>query len=172
MNYLVTGGARSGKSTHAESLVSGKVTFIAPGPQFGDDPEWQARVLAHQSARAETWTTVESAEVVEALTQAEGPVIIDCLGTWLTALIESLQGWEQPEDDWVPQLRERVDVLAQAVQLHPHDVVLVTNEVGMGLVPEYRSGRLFRDLLGWANQRIASSVDEVHVVIAGRVLAL
>lgn len=176
VRILVTGGARSGKSTHAERLVSdaATVTYVAPWPlpDLIRDPEWAARVLAHQSRRPEHWTTVETPEVASVVASAEGAVLVDCVGTWLTSLIDDVNGWKRPEGDWLPQLREQVAVAVQAVELHVDDVVLVTNEVGFGLVPEYRSGRVFRDLLGWTNQQFAAACDEVHLVVAGRVLVL
>ena len=107
-----------------------------------------------------------------ALGEAEGPVLVDCLGTWLTALIDTAGLWEAPVDGVEALVSARTTELCAALAECPHDVVLVTNEVGLGVVPEYRSGRLFRDLLGVVNLRVAAAVDEVHLVVAGRVLTL
>ena len=108
----------------------------------------------------------------EAVLKAEGPVLVDCLGTWLTALIDTAGLWEAPVDGVEALVSARTTELCAALAECPHDVVLVTNEVGLGVVPEYRSGRLFRDLLGVVNLRVAAAVDEVHLVVAGRVLTL
>ncbi len=175
MRILVTGGVRSGKSTHAESLIGNEpVTYVAAGPAPGGeaDPDWTARVAAHQARRPAAWTTVETHDVAGAVRTAEHPVLIDCVGTWLTAIIDAAGAWEQDADVVHSIVLARTDELVGAVRGCAHDLVLVTNEVGLGVVPEHRSGRLFRDLLGTVNQRLAAACDEVHLVVAGRVLRL
>ncbi|MRJ75962.1 bifunctional adenosylcobinamide kinase/adenosylcobinamide-phosphate guanylyltransferase [Aeromicrobium sp. SMF47] len=176
MKVLVTGGVRSGKSFHAESLLiaSTHVTYVAPGPPPDEavDPDWAARVESHRARRPEHWATVETQDLAAAVRDAEGDVLIDCLGTWLTALLDELDGWDQLRDEWEPVLLDRVDETARAIAEHEGTVVVVTNEVGMGVVPEQRSGRLFRDLLGVVNQGIAEECDDVLLVISGRVLRL
>ena len=170
MRVLVTGGVRSGKSRHAEALLDARaaVVYVAPGPAY-DDADWQSRVRLHQERRPRAWTTLETHDLTAALAAATGPVLVDCLGTWLTAVIDEAGRWDDPVDEltaWVEQL------VADAVAAMGTDVVLVTNEVGLGVVPAHRSGRLFRDLLGSVNQRVAAACDEVHLVVAGRVLRL
>ena len=163
---LVTGGVRSGKSAHAEGLLADRpaVTYVATGAVPGrDDSEWAARVAAHRARRPPGWTTLESTDLGSAL-GATGAFLVDCLGTWLTAQLDDL-GWEDEG------LEVRVDALVTAVA-RCSDLVVVTNEVGAGVVPEHRSGRLFRDHLGLLNQRVAAVCDEVHLVVAGRVLVL
>lgn len=176
MKVLVTGGVRSGKSFHAESLVVGEpvVTYVAPGPSVDDepDPDWRSRVEAHRSRRPGHWRTIETVDLPAALAEAEGAVLIDCLGTWLTAQLDELDAWDAVREDWEAVLRERIDAAAEAVAARPGPVVVVTNEVGLGVVPEHRSGRIFRDLLGLANQRVAAECDQVLLVVAGRVLTL
>jgi adenosylcobinamide kinase/adenosylcobinamide-phosphate guanylyltransferase len=176
MKVLVTGGVRSGKSFHAESLLVAEphVTYVAPGPEpdVDADPEWAARVAIHRARRPGHWDTVETHDLAAAVREAEGAVLIDCLGTWLTSQIDELDGWDQLRDDWEPLLRDRLADTALAVAERPGTVVVVTNEVGMSVVPEHRSGRIFRDLLGIANQRIAEECDDVLLVVAGRVLRL
>jgi adenosylcobinamide kinase/adenosylcobinamide-phosphate guanylyltransferase len=167
MKVLVTGGVRSGKSRHAESLVSGAVTYVAPGP-VRDDADWAARVAAHRARRPASWTTLETGDLAAALA-VDGPVLVDCLGTWLTRLVDDAGLWEAP----VAEVTSYVDTaVAAAVAALGADVVLVTNEVGLGVVPEHRSGRLFRDLLGSVNQAFGAACDEVHLVVSGRVLRL
>ncbi|MBW9209594.1 bifunctional adenosylcobinamide kinase/adenosylcobinamide-phosphate guanylyltransferase [Mumia sp. zg.B21] len=172
---LVTGGVRSGKSRYAESLLARQqhVTYIAPGPIPDDsDLDWQARILQHQRRRPEGWTTIETVDVAGALRGAETPVLVDCIGTWVTAVLDELGAWEVPEDQWRPEAEKRIESLAQAWLARDRLSVAVTNEVGFGVVPDHRSGRIFRDVLGMTNQRLAEASAEVALVVAGRVLHL
>ncbi|MCH9702806.1 MAG: bifunctional adenosylcobinamide kinase/adenosylcobinamide-phosphate guanylyltransferase [Actinomycetia bacterium] len=177
MRILVTGGVRSGKSHHAEALVNGAdaVTYVAPGrPADGTDPDWDARVARHRADRPAHWTTVEtsnSTDVAGAVLAAHGHVLIDCLGTWLAALLDDRRLWEATYPDAHEAVIARIDFLCETLAAAA-DVVVVTNEVGLGVVPSHRSGMLFRDLLGVVNQRVAAVCDEVHLVIAGRVLKI
>jgi adenosylcobinamide kinase/adenosylcobinamide-phosphate guanylyltransferase len=175
MRILVTGGVRSGKSRHAEALIGeDAATYVAAGPRpdAEADPDWAARVAAHLARRPSSWDTVETQDLAAALRQAEAPVLIDCLGTWLTAVIDAADAWEHDSDDVHDLVLGRTGEVAETLRGCEHDVVVVTNEVGLGVVPEHRSGRLFRDLLGLVNQRVAAACDEVHLVVAGRVLRL
>ncbi len=169
MRTLVTGGVRSGKSRHAESLLAGTalVRYVAPGP-IVDDADWQTRIDAHRARRPVTWQTHESGDLAAALSTTDS-VLVDCLGTWLTRLVDEARLWEAPVEHITAYVEEAVEVAMAAMREH---VVLVTNEVGLGIVPEHRSGRVFRDLLGSVNQRFGAAVDEVHLVVAGRVLRL
>jgi adenosylcobinamide kinase / adenosylcobinamide-phosphate guanylyltransferase len=169
-HVLVTGGVRSGKSRYAEQLLADveQVTYLAAGYPTGDDPEWNARVAAHQLHRPASWRTVETLELAQGVREADGPVLIDCLGTWLTRTLDAWDGWEQPVAGWEPRLNQEVVELASVITTHPHDVVVVTNEVGWGLVSEYPAGRVFADQLGRLNQVIAAACDEVVLLIAGR----
>ncbi|ROR90270.1 bifunctional adenosylcobinamide kinase/adenosylcobinamide-phosphate guanylyltransferase [Nocardioides aurantiacus] len=175
MKVLVTGGVRSGKSRHAEELLVGQpsVTYVAPGPTTDEDPDpdWADRVAAHRERRPASWTTRESRDLGAALA-VEGAVLVDCLGTWLTAVIDEAQAWEQPSADVHALVSARLTVAVAALSAAAGPVVLVTNEVGLGVVPSHRSGRLFRDLLGTVNQTLGAACDEVHLVVAGRVLVL
>jgi adenosylcobinamide kinase/adenosylcobinamide-phosphate guanylyltransferase len=169
MKVLVTGGVRSGKSAHAESLLADRPTvrYVAPGPTR-DDADWADRVAAHRARRPASWTTVETHDLAAALS-TDDPVLVDCLGTWLTAVVDDAGLWEAPAGVVLELVEERVDA---ALAVLGDDAVLVTPEVGLSVVPEHRSGRLFRDLLGTVNQRFAAVCDEVHLVVAGRVLKL
>lgn len=174
MRILVTGGVRSGKSHHAEQLLAGRpeVVYVAPGPVPGaDDADWAARVAAHQARRPDSWTTRETADVAAVLDAATGPVLVDCLGTWLTRVVDEHEAWEAPVDEVTRLVTDLLGPVADAVRA-ADEVVLVTNEVGWGVVPAHRSGRLFRDLLGTVNRTVADACDEVHLVVAGRVLVL
>jgi adenosylcobinamide kinase / adenosylcobinamide-phosphate guanylyltransferase len=169
MRVLVTGGVRSGKSAHAERLYDGVegVRYVAAGPTH-DDADWAARIAKHRARRPTSWTTLETHDLATALATDE-PVLVDCLGTWLTAVVDEAGAWEAPTDDVLALVETQV---AETLAVLGRRVVLVTNEVGLGVVPEHRSGRLFRDLLGTVNQRFALACDEVHLVVAGRVLRL
>ncbi|TNM48304.1 bifunctional adenosylcobinamide kinase/adenosylcobinamide-phosphate guanylyltransferase [Nocardioides albidus] len=170
---LVTGGVRSGKSRHAESLLAAAptVTYVAAGPAY-DDADWAARIDAHRARRPATWSTEETRDIARVLAVASAPVLVDCLGTWLTGVIDDAGLWEAPVEEVEAHVLDRLDGILAALRTTGERVVLVTNEVGLGVVPEHRSARLFRDLLGTINQRVAEACDEVHLVIAGRVLRL
>jgi adenosylcobinamide kinase/adenosylcobinamide-phosphate guanylyltransferase len=172
----VTGGVRSGKSRYAESLIAADLPAAYLTPGYPADPkadlEWAERVANHQRLRSSLWETVETLELAEALRQTTKPVLIDCLGIWVTRTIDQLEGWERPTAQWQPALEEKVSQLAAAVREHSNDVVLVTNEIGWGVVPPYQAGRIFADELGRTNQRIAAVCDRVVLLVAGRVLEL
>lgn len=179
VRVLVTGGVRSGKSRVAEQLLlylgdgpehPSAATYLACGPQR-DDADWAARVAAHRDRRPDAWATVETADAARVLRETPGPVLLDCVGTWLTAQLDGLDAWSAPETAWGPALEQRVDALVAAWSGHDA-VVAVTNEVGWGLVSEHRSGRVFADRLGLANQRLAEHADRVLLVVAGQVLTV
>lgn len=172
MRVLVTGGVRSGKSRHAEQLLANhpEVSYVATGPSHDDEPDWAERIAAHRARRPASWTTVETRDLPGALARP-GPVLVDCLGTWLAAVLDERTLWDASAAEATAVVESLVDDVVAALRLHA-EAVLVTNEVGLGVVPAHRSGRLFRDLLGTVNQRVAEACDEVHLVIAGRVLVL
>lgn len=171
---LVLGGVRSGKSRYAAGLLdaSSPVTYVAPGQvPDGSDPEWDARVARHRADRPEKWTTVETTDLVGVIRSATTPVLVDCLGTWLTRVVDELAGWDPtPHRGWV--LEAAVGELVRAWSQAPVDVVAVSNEAGLGVVPATPSGRFFRDELGRLNTRLSAVSDRVVLVVAGRVLDL
>lgn len=173
---VVTGGVRSGKSTYAEGLLADApaVTYVAPGPvpDPDADPEWARRVAAHRARRPAHWTTVETADVAGAIAAAETPILVDCLGTWVTRVIDELGTWDEPRAQWEPLFLERLDALEAAWRASPQRLVAVTNEVGWGVVPAYRSGRTFADLLGRTNRTLAGASDHLVLVVAGRALEI
>ncbi len=163
---LVLGGARSGKSAYAEGLVAtdarnGPVTYVATAPERPGDDEWSARVATHRLRRPPGWITIETADVAGVLRTATGPVLVDDLGLWLTQVLEG--AWDDPEQVFAAALPE----LLEAWRGFRTTVVLVSPEVGSGIHPEHRSGRLFRDLLGTVNAALAAEADEVVQLTAG-----
>lgn len=170
---LVTGGVRSGKSAHAEALLAEEstTTYVAAGPTY-DDADWQARIDRHRERRPASWSTVESSDLAAVLADTTGPVLVDCLGTWLDAVLSEAGLWEGSAEEIDALVAGRTRGVVAALRAATSTVVVVTNEVGLGVVPEHRSGRLFRDHLGTINQRVAAVADEVHLVVAGRVLRL
>jgi adenosyl cobinamide kinase/adenosyl cobinamide phosphate guanylyltransferase len=165
---LVLGGARSGKSAFAQSLLAGvgDVCYVATGPRGDDDPEWRARVERHRRLRPEGWRTVETTDLAEVLEASRAPLLIDCLTLWLTAVLDEAGAWEQ-RAGYGAAVQRRVDALVGAWRDRRSTAVAVSNEVGWGVVPDTWSGRLFRDQLGLLNQSLAREADEVWLLIAG-----
>ena len=167
MKTLITGGVRSGKSTYAEGLLA-DATYLATGVPR-DDADWQERVRLHQERRPASWRTLETLDVAAALTATTGPILLDDVGNWLSRTLDALEAWtdETPRRGWQTAYRDASESLVDAIANYEDDLVIVTNEVGFGLVSPYASGRLFTDELGRLNQRIATACDEVVLVVAG-----
>jgi histidinol-phosphate aminotransferase len=174
---LVLGGARSGKSRHAQRLLAGcaEVLYVAPGPvPDGSDSDWAGRVEAHRRDRPEGWTTLETDDVPAALESATKPVLVDCLATWLAQVLAAAGAWESADGDttWQQEVDAEIERLLGAWRSATVPVVAVSNEVGSGVVPGTRSGVLFRDALGRLNRQVADLADDVRLVVAGRVQRL
>jgi len=171
---LVLGGARSGKSRYAESLLRSHpaVTYVAPGSlPDGSDPEWAERISLHQARRPSSWSTVETTELAAVIRGAGAPVLVDCLSTWLTQLIDDVDAW-QDRARAASHLDTQTAGLLDALVAAEVDIVLVTSEVGSSVVPSTSSGRMFRDDLGRLNAAVSAASDQVFLVVAGRVLDL
>ena len=179
---LVFGGARSGKSSYAEKLaaLSGKrVVYIATA-QAGD-AEMQARIALHRQQRPAGWITVEqTVELAGAIRQHAAPdtlILVDCLTVWLSNLLFSEQrdypevGQIIPPDSYAQQRGQLLQTL-QNMQDIQGDIILVSNEVGMGIVPQGAVSRWFVDEAGRLNQAVAAACDRVLWVAAGLPLAL
>jgi adenosylcobinamide kinase/adenosylcobinamide-phosphate guanylyltransferase len=179
---LLLGGARSGKSREAELRLAAEplVTYLAAGPwpdggqggEGGPDAEWAQRVAAHRAARPGWWPTVESTDVAGALGRLRGAVLIDGIGTWLTAVMTEAGAWQPDAAEAAPRIAARVEELVAAWRETSARVVAVSDEVGSSVVPATPAGRQFRDQLGWLNQRLAAESEETALVVAGRVLSL
>ena len=181
VRHLITGGARSGKSRHAEAVAATlgvPVAYVATGGNRPDDAEWTARIAAHRSRRPATWTTVETADPVPTLRDAAPGtvVLVDCLTLWLTATMDAHDAWRRCEDGDTAALTDEIHAaladLVDAIGDSPAHVLLVTNEVGWGVVPSSASVRLFRDLMGRVNQAVAGACTHATLVVAGRALPL
>lgn len=161
---LVLGGQSSGKSSYAEGLLSGQVTYVATAPARLHDDDWRRRVQAHVERRPHTWTTLETADVAGVLRSATWPVLVDDLGLWLTQVLEG--HWDSPDARAVfdAALAELLEAWAETEAT----AVLVAPEVGSGVIPATSSGRLFADLLGRATTALAGAAEEVVQVVAGQ----
>ena len=175
---LILGGARSGKSTFAERLAtnSGRsVAFIATAMP-GDD-EMRERIAHHQSTRPANWLTIEEpfelADAVQRASEQADVLLLDCVTLWLGNLIGKMS---TGDDDTVAFQAALTDVaLANIEQLlmvvaslsDSKTLLIVSNEVGLGIVPAYALGRVYRDTLGIVNQRLAQSANRVYLMVAG-----
>jgi adenosylcobinamide kinase / adenosylcobinamide-phosphate guanylyltransferase len=148
------------------------VHYLATARRWQGDAEWDARIAAHQARRPAGWTTVEEPDVPALLRAADPdvPLLVDDLATWLTGVLDDAGAWERPD---VPAVvGERAAALVDAVAAGRGRVVLVSAEVGLGVVPSTRAGRLFRDELGALNAALAAVCDEVLLLVAGLPLRL
>ena len=157
---LILGGARSGKSKRAEDLAKAsgkKVIYIATSSNM-DDEEWQQRVEQHKQQRPSAWQTVEEDLLLSETIQQQGDmcIIVDCLTLWLSNVMHAGLDIEKSTQD-----------LCNALQSSTSEVIVVSNEVGMGLVPESKLGRAFRDAQGRLNQAVADVANDVEFVVAG-----
>ncbi|SEQ48954.1 adenosylcobinamide kinase /adenosylcobinamide-phosphate guanylyltransferase [Streptomyces sp. yr375] len=173
---LVLGGARSGKSVEAERRLESfpDVLYVATGGTRGGDTEWASRVSVHRERRPGSWRTTETCDLVPLLGKDGAPLLIDCLSLWLTDVMDTVGAWDDAmwADGGERALRARVVELAQAVRAARRTVVLVSNEVGSGIVPATASGRRYRDELGRLNAAVAAECEEVVLVVAGQALVL
>jgi adenosylcobinamide kinase/adenosylcobinamide-phosphate guanylyltransferase len=168
---LILGGAHSGKSSYAQSLaeeIGKSVTFLATAQALDD--EMAARIQKHREERSPDWATLEiplgiSSHVQQIKTDV---VILDCMTLLVTNMLMQFV-----KDDLVDEatfrqtVQKEVDELIANICIGKQDWIIVSNEVGLGLVPPYQMGRIYRDMLGWANQRLARAADKVIFMVAG-----
>ena len=165
---FILGGARSGKSRRAEELatsLSEHPVYIATAPLIDNDHEWLARIERHRKERGTHWQVIEEelalTSVLKVQDSPQSVVLIDCLTLWLSNLIFAGR-----------EIEDEVELLCELLPMLAGEVILVANEVGMGLVPENPEGRAFRDAQGRLNQRLAATADRVEFVAAGLPICL
>ncbi|MFD7843303.1 nicotinate-nucleotide--dimethylbenzimidazole phosphoribosyltransferase [Nocardia sp. NPDC059764] len=164
LRTLVLGGARSGKSAFAEQLVASEaVRYVATAAVDPADADFAERIAAHRARRPASWTIVEG-DPIAALGEPAAATLVDDLGTWLTGRIDARAAWESPRGTVGPD----IDALVAAVSGYAQRLIIVSPEVGLGVIPATASGRLFRDEIGTLNQRLAEVCDEVFLVVAGQ----
>ncbi len=168
---LVLGGARSGKSTTAERLMTSPDTvYVATGYSPSDDPEWADRVAKHRAQRPSTWDLAETIDLVPLLDSPGPPLLIDCLTLWLARVMDECEVWADLSR--VNAVETRIEQLAEAWSRTTRTAVAVSNEVGSGVVPADPGTRLYRDLMGRVNATISHHSHTVLWCIAGRTVPL
>nr|WP_207713445.1 MULTISPECIES: bifunctional adenosylcobinamide kinase/adenosylcobinamide-phosphate guanylyltransferase [unclassified Fusibacter] len=177
---LVTGGARSGKSTFAEKLVASfgdNICYIATSIPF--DEGMIDRIKKHKEQRPSDWDTLEAYEDIHLhIAKRTGnydAYILDCI----TLLVTNLMFKDMPDYDTLDfdgiegierMIAEQIDLMVQAMRLADDNVVLVTNEVGLGIVPENKIARVYRDIAGRVNQQLGNLCDDVYLVVCGQAM--
>jgi adenosylcobinamide kinase/adenosylcobinamide-phosphate guanylyltransferase len=166
---LVLGGARSGKSHYAQQIASHfeRVTFIATGRS--SDVEMRRKIAQHRRERPRAWKTVEAPfdlhKAIRSESQKADLILIDCLTVYVANVIDARRKSKSSPE-------KHVEAVCDAIRTSRTSIVVVSNEVGSGVVPPYRSGRIYRDALGQMNQRIAQIADRVVLMFAGLPLTL
>lgn len=174
---LVTGGARSGKSSYAEKIVAGEgedVLYVATAVPFDD--EMKLRVEIHRAGRPKEWQTLEAYKglggKIKSNCRGKSAVLLDCITIMVTNLmLEGEFDWEHLTSEQQFSIEEyiaaEIDGFIGIAKSEAPLFVAVTNEVGMGLVPEHPLGRVFRDIAGRINQKLAREADEVYLCVSG-----
>jgi adenosylcobinamide kinase/adenosylcobinamide-phosphate guanylyltransferase len=164
----VTGGARSGKSSHALKLAEPYAArvFLATAEAFDD--EMQERIDRHRIERSGAFFTIEEPLLIDRalrdLPEGTGVVLLDCLTVWLGNLMHHLGD--------ASAIEARIDALLEVLHAPPCDIILVSNEVGMGIVPENAMARAFRDLAGTLNRRVAECATQAYLLCSGLPIVL
>jgi len=165
---LILGGARSGKSRRAESMalsLCAHPVYIATAPIIEGDPEWLARIEQHRKNRSDCWQLAEEelalTDALQEYATRDQTVLVDCLTLWLSNLMFAGRN-----------IADETEVLCKLLPTLAGHVILVANEVGMGLVPESSEGRAFRDAQGRLNQAVAAVADRVEFIAAGLPICL
>jgi adenosylcobinamide kinase/adenosylcobinamide-phosphate guanylyltransferase len=171
---VFTGGVRSGKSSAAQELArlrvfdGARVVVATFGDAIGD-PEMAARVARHQADRPQEFTVLEASDAVSWLgdVPADALLVVDCLGTLISRLMAQL-----PSDASTQRVEAAAAAVVSELASRAGDTIVVTNEVGDGVVPAYASGRVFRDVLGQMNRTLVSAADAAYLVVCGRLVDL
>jgi adenosylcobinamide kinase/adenosylcobinamide-phosphate guanylyltransferase len=171
---LVTGGSRSGKSTFAEELLKDKEDVLYIATAIVTDGEMADRIEKHKERRNTNWGTVEGFKDLDKALAATSSkyILLDCVTVMTTNIMfekeRDFDNITQVEiDSLESEIHKQFDILIEAVKKENKTIVLVTNEVGSGLVPEYKLGRIFRDIAGRVNQKLGALSDEVYLVTCG-----
>ena len=165
---LITGGARAGKSSYAQKLAAasgGRVLFVATAE--AKDEDMRLRIEKHRKSRPLSWETLEApSEVAKAIDEQEGEysiVVIDCI----TMLVSNIMLGAVDKTSAESEVLKEIDSVINTMQSKSSVFILVSNEVGLGIVPDNEMSRTYRDLLGRANQLLAQYADEVYLMVAG-----
>ncbi len=181
---VIIGGARSGKSSIAEALakqrldLGSEVSVAVFGNPDGDDVEFAERIKHHRENRPPEFETVEGFDKADWLAEIadDGLLVIDCLGTALSAMMANAQQTETSFDSIAAPSVGTTEAdfmeLLERIANRGGDTIVVSNEVGSGLVPEYESGRIFRDILGRGNRYLVARADAAYLCVCGRLIAL
>jgi adenosylcobinamide kinase/adenosylcobinamide-phosphate guanylyltransferase len=168
---LILGGARSGKSSYAQNLAeaSGKpVTFLATAQAL--DEEMSERIKKHRAERSAGWETLEiPCDIAAHVPQIKSDVVIlDCVTLLLSNLLmQFVKDDLVDETPFMLAVQKEIEDIIAAISGQSQEWFIISNEVGLGLVPPYQMGRVYRDALGWANQRLAREADQVLFMVAG-----
>jgi len=168
---FLLGGARSGKSSHAQNLAeaTGKsVTFLATAQAL--DEEMSVRIQKHRAERPASWETLELPCDIASHSQQirSSVVILDCVTLLVSNLMMQFVKDELVEETpFLLAVQQEIEEIIVVIREREQDWFLISNEVGLGLVPPYPMGRVYRDALGWANQRLAREADHVLFMVAG-----
>lgn len=175
---LVTGGARSGKSTFGEKYIaelSDRIAYIATAIPFDD--EMKSRISHHRSSRPQEWTTVEKYfeidRIIPSIAVEHNGIILDCVTIMVSNMMLEAPDvdWDQPDPARINEIQEaaldHAKAIVSAMRASELSGVLITNEIGMGIVPENPMARAFRDIAGRVNQAIAAIADEVWLLVSG-----
>ena len=158
---LITGGARSGKSSYAQQLalsLSSNPVYVATARHWDDD--FKKRIQRHQQERDERWTSIEEEKYISRLPIGDKTVVVDCVTLWLTNFFVD---HKNDIDACLEECKKEIDALKEK----PGRFIIITNELGMGMHAESEIGRKFTDLQGWMNQYIAKQADSVILMISG-----
>jgi adenosylcobinamide kinase/adenosylcobinamide-phosphate guanylyltransferase len=168
---LILGGARSGKSSYAQKLAeeSGKsVTFLATAQAL--DEEMSARIRKHQSERPQDWQTMEIPFGIASRAKEikSDIIILDCITLLVSNLImQFVKDDLVEEESFMKEVQKEIEELLSVIRVSNQHWIIISNEVGLGLVPPYPLGRVYRDGLGWANQRLAKEAEKVLFMVVG-----
>ncbi len=176
---LLTGGVRSGKSAQAQRLLKEEETVLYIATARCLDKEMERRIALHRASRPACWTTVEASERLDRVldTHPEGAVLLDCVSNMVTnQMLDAEPDYDGLSHERVEEIERQItfefDRLTDTLIRQGRRAVIVTNEVGLGLIAPYRMGRVFADILGRINQRLAARSDEVFLMSCGLPLRL